>query len=158
MSCTLQTGNRRLLKLADFLETVPRKNFDYSTLAGSDWDGKKDFISCGTQGCALGYAASMPAFRKIGLRLSLTESYGDSPSAVVHMKNVDSDEADGDQLYSAVEEVFGLNIDETDFVFNMYMGQPESTPKQVAKKIRKFVTKREELGTHVDCPQRTDNY
>lgn len=149
MSCTLQTGNRRLLKLADFLETVPRKNFDYNTLASEKWDGKQDFISCGTQACALGWAATMPSLRKVGLRLSLADGL-----ATVHLKTTSADVADGDDLYKATEEVFGMDLDETDFIFNMYMGQPESTPKQVAKKIRKFVAKREELDAHLECEGR----
>lgn len=42
---------KRLQKLADYLKTVPRKNFDYRRV------GRKD--ACGTIGCAMGHAATV---------------------------------------------------------------------------------------------------
>ena len=65
-------SKRRLLKLADFLDRLPPKRFNYATWVGGDWDGRQD-LSCGTTACALGWACTIPAFRRLGLRLS---SYG----------------------------------------------------------------------------------
>jgi hypothetical protein len=46
----------RLLQLADFLETDRvKEHFDYSTWVGDSWEGHPD-LSCGTTGCALGWA------------------------------------------------------------------------------------------------------
>lgn len=63
-----RVGNARLLKLAKFLARLPPERFDYSRWVGADWKGKQD-LSCGTSGCALGWASTMPAFRRLGLHL-----------------------------------------------------------------------------------------
>lgn len=62
----------RILKLADFVEKIPPKKFDFRTYVGHDWRGAKD-LSCGTTACALGWATAMPLFRKLGLRLVKTK-------------------------------------------------------------------------------------
>lgn len=46
---------KRLLKLADYLETVPRKNFNMSS-----WN---EYRPCGFAGCALGWAVHAKLFR-----------------------------------------------------------------------------------------------
>lgn len=61
-------GNQRLIKLAVFLEKLPPKRFDYGVWAGNNWKGKPD-LSCGTTACALGWATTIPEFKKLGLRL-----------------------------------------------------------------------------------------
>lgn len=63
----------RLLKLADFLETVPEGRFDFGHWAGEDWRGAQD-LSCGTSACAMGWAPSIPEFAALGLRLARLES------------------------------------------------------------------------------------
>ena len=56
------TGNKRLLKLASFLCTLKKEQFDYSTF------GKE--AACGTVACALGWAAlSMDFSKKAGISL-----------------------------------------------------------------------------------------
>lgn len=59
----------RLLRLAEFLETVPKERFDLSSWVGEDWGGKQD-LSCGTTACAMGWAATMPEFRELGLKIA----------------------------------------------------------------------------------------
>jgi hypothetical protein len=72
---------KRILKLADFLKTVPPEKFDMTRFAGSmesnTWGsyvtrrllaGKK-IGDCGTTACAAGWATTMPVFRKLGLVL-----------------------------------------------------------------------------------------
>lgn len=62
------TGKRRLLKLADFLETAELPGeFDLGTLGESITDGQP---TCGTTACALGWATTIPSFRRAGLHLS----------------------------------------------------------------------------------------
>lgn len=65
---TRTAGLRRLLKLADFLDALPPARFDYGVWVRSDWQGSSD-LSCGTAACALGWATTIPEFRKMGLRL-----------------------------------------------------------------------------------------
>lgn len=96
------TSNRRLLKLADFLEKLPRKRFDYGVFVGPDWEGAQD-LSCGTTACALGWAAAMPEFRRLGLHFS---KYGDGV--------ILGDLSD----FAAGAEIFGLTNNETDFLFS----------------------------------------
>jgi hypothetical protein len=60
---------KRLLRLADFLRTVPARQFNMSYW----FDQKKGSDVCKTAACACGWACSIPSFRKAGLRLELHE-------------------------------------------------------------------------------------
>ncbi|MGH7749129.1 MAG: hypothetical protein ACREQ5_30855, partial [Candidatus Dormibacteria bacterium] len=84
----INTGNARLLRLADFLENdVPADRFDFAHWVGKDWAGAPD-LSCGTSACALGWATTIPEFQALGLKLSgpkdaalvTYEPYASSPS------------------------------------------------------------------------------
>jgi hypothetical protein len=70
---SIKEGNRRLLLLARKLERLPPKRFSYNRWVGFNWKGRAD-LSCGTTACALGWATTMPVFRKLGLRL-VSERY-----------------------------------------------------------------------------------
>jgi hypothetical protein len=129
------TSNRRLLALAAFLRTVPRKRFDYGRWVGSDWKGAQD-LSCGTTACALGWAATMPQFRRLGLILRDGEKFGDG--FYVGLKS-------DPQAYSgeAAMQVFGLDDVEVDKIFfPRDVIEETATPKQVAKKIERYVKNR----------------
>lgn len=127
---SIAVGNRRLLKLAKFLRTLPRKRFDYRTWTGSDWEGAQD-LSCGTTGCALGWAATMPTFRRLGLRLIAGFGYLRGFPKV------------GRKVGSAAAEVlFGISVNEAEHLFMPGFGEDNATPKHVAKKIERFVAKR----------------
>lgn len=67
-SVPLSVGIRRILKLADYVEKIPRGRFDFERFVGEDWTGDPK-LSCGTTACALGWATTMPLFKKLGLRL-----------------------------------------------------------------------------------------
>ncbi len=58
-------NRERLLRLADFLDTLPPSKFNYGTWA----DTLTPEGTCGTTACALGWAAQMPEFRELGLCL-----------------------------------------------------------------------------------------
>lgn len=62
-----KVGARRLLKLSKFLKDNKRKiNVNMSYWALSEHNGMPE---CGSSACALGWATTIPSFRKAGLRL-----------------------------------------------------------------------------------------
>lgn len=139
---SVATGNKRLLLLADFLEKLPRKRFDYSSWVGEGWQGASD-LSCGTTACALGWAAVMPEFRRLGLRLVKGER--DVLGCMVMNHHV-LNKKTGSEGEDAAIEVFGLTWEQSCFVFNPSYSyfdamspDANATPKQVARHIRKFV-------------------
>lgn len=132
-------SRNRLLKLANFLDKLPRKRFCYSTWVGADWEGNQD-LSCGTTACALGWAATMPEFRRLGLNLKSDNYFCNYVSLKKKNKEVAID-------LDAASEVFGLGMVEAEYLFcpehddgdGNYSPGDNATPKQVAKHIRKFV-------------------
>lgn len=125
-------NKKRLLKLADFLETIPRKVFNidrWETRPQTKPEGEKPG-ECGFAGCAVGWAAHAKLFR--GFRLSRNINILPQPSYK------------GRTGFGAVEEVFGLTLTDAEDLF-LCMGYPtarsplDPTPKEVARKIRKLV-------------------
>jgi hypothetical protein len=81
----------RLLKLAEFMERLPKEDREHFNMgvwfmhAGAGHGhgvspgqvvGKKEITKCGTSACALGWATTIPAFRRAGLKLIATEGIG----------------------------------------------------------------------------------
>lgn len=115
----------RLLKLAEMLETkVERKAFDIYLY----YEEAEEF-KCGYAGCALGYAMMDPWFRRRGL---VTDGHSRAPGPMNNKT--------GSTGFQAAMEFFAINGDEVYELFS-YSGYSieNPTPKQVAKKIRKFV-------------------
>lgn len=135
------TRNRRLLKLAAFLRTIPRRRFNYNRWVGDDWAGKPD-LSCGTEACALGWAATIPAFRKLGLRLDMEQlTFYRQGRVVLGTIRKGRRVIEGTE---AAERVFGLTHQEATYLFVPYttlenQGESQATPKYVARKIERFV-------------------
>lgn len=121
-------GMRRLLVLARFLRRLPRRRFDYGTWTGDDWKGSQT-LRCGTTACALGWAATMPIFRRAGLHIN---NWGDPQlghgNPFRHATGT-----------SAAEKLFHLHDFEADHLFLPGEGELKATPKQVAQKIEAFV-------------------
>jgi len=139
---TQKTGNKRLLALADLLEKLPRRRFEYARWVGTSWKGKQD-LSCGTTACALGWAATMPSLRRAGLRLMPSTEYADGfYHGVVALKG--DRYATNSSPYEAAKEVFAIDYAEAYHLFNpsYNMLEESATPKQVAKHIRLFVAVR----------------
>lgn len=139
----IRTGNHRLLKLAAFLRTLPREKFNYERWVGSDWQGKQD-LSCGTTGCALGWAATMPEFRRLGLELRLSGNL----AGYVTLKDEGPPVGWGEEnskSYAAACRIFYLDAEESEdeYLFRPKVGEEDATPKYVARKIEKFVANRE---------------
>jgi len=139
------TGKRRLLALAKFLRGLPAERFDMREWVGKDWKGGAD-LSCGTTACALGWATTMPLFRKLGLRLVHTGSIGGGYPQVG-----DGYESGGRWEYArtgyhAAAFLFGITYEEAEYLFlpgSTRPGAPRETPKQVARRIEAFVGRAE---------------
>jgi hypothetical protein len=140
---------KRLLKLADRLEEVERREFDMCTWWTKKCDAKGNV--CGTAGCALGWAGMMPGFRRLGLKTALL---GDtaiefSPTTVADRVVFDrcdnEDLMDGWEVFpvatnlNAARRFFGLMRFESRQLFTPSDGH--HGPKQVARNIRKMVRK-----------------
>lgn len=131
---------KRLLALADFLDELDPNRFDYKVWVGYNgqmtWeDGMEAFQDCGTTACALGWACTMPKFRKLGLDLN---------SGVPTLKGVQG-------AFPAAANLFGLTDAESYYLFEPSNYPPRaaasalskgpsglSTPKDVAAHLRKF--------------------
>ncbi len=148
----------RLLLLADFLERLPDKRFDYGHWIGNGWKGDPG-LSCGTTACALGWATAIPEFQALGL-CAVKRPNGNITVGI-------KDDLDAGQFHRAPERageyVFGL-ADESEFdelfvpddhwdceersqgeCIDCEEGKPcgQATAKQVAAHIRRFVAAKE---------------
>jgi hypothetical protein len=106
-------NKKRLLKMADFVETIPRKDFAMEIFG--------ETTACGTVGCALGWAAHTKLFR--GLRQT-TETY---------LKPAYR----GRCGFDAAEVLFDISRHQVEGLFRWHT--TNETPKQVARNIRRFV-------------------
>lgn len=126
---------KRLLKLAAFLERLPKERFNFGVYVGQDWKGAQD-LSCGTVACAMGWAATMPAFRRLGLHIAFNEVKRPVPCLR------------GSYMASPAEAgqvLFGLAYWDFSVLFHpdSSVGYgPNAGPKLVAKRIRKYVAER----------------
>ena len=136
----------RLLKLADFLDTLPRKQFDLTLVL--------EERPCGTVGCAMGWTPTV--FPRL-VSVDRKQSYCD----------IRTDKAKG--FGSVAKEIFGLTVSEITGLFcpdsamvigDRYLryGQLDGPqnykefndslpdrawPSSVAKRIRRFITRKE---------------
>lgn len=148
-----------MLKLADFLETIPSKKFDMAGWMYSKKLKSEDFkviktlpnhlhyygtyqdavvvepLHCKTAGCALGWAATMPEFKKRGLKL-VGES--DRPLALPTIITKDGSVYSG---FEVAEKLFGISMSSAEFLFTCH--RTRNTPKAVAKRLRTFVNDQE---------------
>ncbi len=127
----------RLLKLADFLETVPRRAFDLSlwvSRRASKPEGKRPG-DCGFAGCAIGWAAHTKMFRGLHLENSYLKYYDfDGFEAV-------------DNLFGFKRQLFSSSAEGQYLFDTRTYPRGAVTPKQVAKRIRQFVASDGEMET-----------
>jgi hypothetical protein len=60
---------RRLTKLADYMADLPPEANKHFHMAGAGplvLHGKRDLLKCGSSACAMGWAATIPSFRRAG--------------------------------------------------------------------------------------------
>ena len=138
MLTTRKVGLRRLLQLAKRLETVPPCKFNMRMWIQQPSDDKDYYghdalpSSCHTSGCAMGWACCIPAFRRLGLRLSSERknTHNDVFPNVPYYKGALGEYAAAKLFRITVDEAIALFADRRTFSF---------TPKEEAAYIRKFV-------------------
>lgn len=120
-------GKRRLLKLADFLETadLPGK-FDMGSWSEEEESGRP---KCGTAACAMGWATTIPSFRRAGLFLN---EYGEP-------------EFEGHTESEAAAHFFSIAISQARDLFVMYEHSHTGMParRSVARCIRHLIASEE---------------
>lgn len=94
----------RLLKLADFLDTVPPERFEYAVWA-SEATTDLRAPGCGTKACALGWATAIPEFAALGLRLAPHHPGGPT----VHFGTDSPVHREFDCAQRAAMELFGID-------------------------------------------------
>ena len=115
----------RLTKLGDFLATVPPERFDLGNWRNKGQGGRDSDIDdealrtgCGTTGCAIGWACTIPEFKDAGL------SYIGYPVL-----------GDGLRGFQAVEEFFGLSHMEAMYLFSSRRYKDNAGPDDVAERL-----------------------
>lgn len=125
---------KRLLKLAAFLETVPREAFtikQWEARAAYKPEGKVPG-DCGFAGCAVGWAAHAKLYRGFSLKAH-EAAYGPEPSYK------------GQRDWAALNALFGFEpvefnrSSQAEWLFFGARYKTDPTPKQVSQRIREFV-------------------
>ena len=128
---------KRLRTLAKFLLTVPEGNFKLDTWRNADGDSnvtdeKLNSHPCGTTACAVGWACSIPEFKKLGLSMSYTSDRAWTSCPVFA----------GKENWKAVNKFFGLAREESEYLFqadSYYWEIGIPLPSDVATRIKNFV-------------------
>jgi hypothetical protein len=140
---------RRLLKLAAFLEKLPRERFDFSLWVGRDWGGAQD-LSCGTTACAMGFGVAMFG-KQCRVRLvRVNAPLGDNGCWPVcqwrrpnHNKTMAQSAEAGARIFGVTELEFIRLFTSLPVARPTYERLPSNaTAKQVAKHIRTFVAEK----------------
>jgi hypothetical protein len=125
-------NTKRLLKLIAYMDALPKSAEPHFNMR-SCWARhqgphpmtgpltKKSIMDCGTTACALGWAATIPEFRRAGLRMEWYEVYGS------YEARFDSDKA---------AQFFGLDGNQFWSLFNDNNMRTDTTPKNWAKRAR----------------------
>lgn len=144
---SVSVGNRRLLALAKLLMRLPAERFNFNHVVSERWGGAQD-ISCGTTACALGWAATMPALRRQGLRI-LRHQRGNGVGVSL---TPDLSYDMSSERYAA-RVLFAVTYDDFERLFVPHDGPAcyrthpaqlgsKATPRDVARNIRAFVKER----------------
>lgn len=148
------TAKQRILKLCDYLEKLPpsaARHFDmvewfghkkkHKHLRDGETVEQRHLSSCGTTACALGWASTMPYFRKLGLSMVYDSSV--NGGAVVRFGAMQS--AHGG-VFDVIREAFDLQGDEAQVFFR---DLPADTPQQWAINARTWIRQQQRLED--DC-------
>lgn len=122
----MNTGQRRLLKLARILRDVPRRSFNMAS-----WRS-----DCGTTACAIGHACADSGFKRAGLHLEKKFDMYDS-TTVSYFPVLDIPGVGTFTDWEAVAAFFSLSQYNAKLLF--LPNGIHRTPKQVAAKLELFV-------------------
>lgn len=126
-------NQERLERLATALERIakrPLKNMRFNLREWRSTGLKKNTNGCGTAACAVGYACTLPSFKKEGLYLGdENESSYAGPMF------------DGHRCWDAVSVFFNLSYSTSMYLFSAdyYARWQRDKPQAVAKRIRQFI-------------------
>lgn len=116
-------NSERLGLLTKELRVWPSEQFFFGEWVGDDWGGMPD-LSCGTTGCAVGVASTMPVFRALGLRLARTDTAENGGIGYVTIEGTDPirmDWSDGINHFKtslrAAMTIFDLTYTEASYLF-----------------------------------------
>ena len=132
---------KRLEKLYAFLGTVKPVKFNFGSWAENNNEPYKepDLNVCGSTACALGWAGSMPEFRKRGLKLVWDQNWEEA-----NVEYVDKhDDWFGAERAGAV--FFGLSYDEACelFIPDESENRPSDMPlSQYRRRLRRFIDRK----------------
>ena len=124
---------RRLNILKDYLrENVNPKQFDMFAV----WE--KNTETCGTAGCAMGWACSIPSFKRAGLKLKSMNYFDIDDVEIYDIEFKDLG------CFEAASEFFTISKEEADYLFDpdSYPHTCKLTPKIVARRIENFINKK----------------
>ena len=119
-------SKRRLTKLADFLDGLrlsKSRRFDLT-----EWGNKTE---CSTAACAVGWATTIPSFRKAGFKTKQLEYSPESEGRFCPTYRSHSG-------FKAACEFFGLDRRQVDYLFTTE-GYKQPTKSAVVRRIRAFV-------------------
>lgn len=147
---SLKPNLRRLRLLSYYLKSVPEEHFNLSIWVsvgdGRLVNGQLKVIAKNTSACAIGWATQIPEFIKEGFRLSHVEINK------IFISNI-SPTYQNERGFTAVENFFGLTLDESLNLFNarhynyssFFNGHhyDKTLVKTVARRIDKFIANKE---------------
>lgn len=142
--------------LADFLEkVVDPKKFDMSSwmsiseepqywvpppkvteICHQESEVDTESLSCGSAGCALGWATTIPYFRQLGLRLIRNYSENYCSIVLIDEKTRETKAVN----FDVPKILFGMHLMDINYIFSAeaYHGT-NPTPRDVAARIREYL-------------------
>lgn len=109
-------NKRRLKTLAKFLATkVKPENFHMEAWANVIDNGRP---ACGTTACALGWATTIPSFRRAGLRLT-KDRHQNIYITLGDMRHSRKDHP-ADRSIEAAKKFFGIDTGEAEYLFTIF--------------------------------------
>ena len=121
---------RRLRVLSAFLLTVPEENFHLNSWASAENTLQElEQHACGTTACAVGWAATIPEFKALGLELH------------IHPE-VSYPSFSGFEGMFAAQKFFGIPVETCDYLFlasRYFYGTTQNVSKRIDKVIKSLV-------------------
>jgi len=154
-------NKKRLLKLADFLDSLSKQKFDFGCVANQYGKPMKEALkagkhACGTVACAIGWT---PAVFPRLVKWVNEWTYGDDIKNATEL-TVQVKESGANSYIRVGEELFDLTWYESYNLFTpgVLDAGENATPKQVAKQIRKFVKDKEKALEREALEQESEQF